>query len=711
MAIDYEKRDGVAYITLNNPAKANILDKPTSDAISEAWIDLWEDRDIRCAILTGAGDRHFCGGHNLAPRQNITEEEREYLRTQRIFWPLAGTVHGQKTGVDGRMGDHYPRVWKPVIAAVNGWAAGAGLYILLSSTDIRIASAEHARFKFALLTQGWLGHGPGASLLIKQLRYIDAMKILLTDEPFDAQEALRIGLVNEVVPHAQLLERAEKIARHIVTLPPVAVRMMKEFVVRFGDLPTDQAWHVQNLINSLLIQTTTDGEEGRQAFNEKRPPNFTGALRRRGEPGRNRRRKTRNGSTRPIAAASSKAVSDCPGPHSSLMGIATLNPSYGAPAAPRTHQTWMWSRLTGYCSRPPEARVRPPLPPLPELPLDEEHPFQPAFAKRLAEDAESEKRNEHQQHNDKAGDGFLQPRTDELAQRGSNRPVMEQADNGFLDNGHDDQQHQEGERLMQCRPDQRSGGVPPADLHCVTEQHEFCQDRGLDDGDAPRSKVDALGMQHRGLHQDHRAKRDVKVDDKDHELFELVNGALLQCRFCVGRDCQDSLLPQDEFPPVGQKAPFFIQRQPAVRNDEASAPSVANPSAIDESAPGFHGLGRSVAIPAANTRTRRDLVRMVRLGGMNRPRVLVIGCRSIGADAAGPVRGRSALGGICLLCRHEQEQSDDEAGHILPPIREIGTPDVGSTSYCEASFCRGNCLLPFSRTAEVVSPCTKYHTS
>ena len=102
LAIDYIKRDGVAYITLNNPGKANILDKPTSDEISAAWIDLWEDRDIRCAILTGAGDRHFCGGHNLAPRENITEEEREYLRTQRIFWPLAGTVHGQKTGVDGR---------------------------------------------------------------------------------------------------------------------------------------------------------------------------------------------------------------------------------------------------------------------------------------------------------------------------------------------------------------------------------------------------------------------------------------------------------------------------------------------------------------------------------------------------------------------------------------------------------------------------------
>ena len=284
MAIDYEKRDCVAYITFNNPDKANILDKETADQISDAWTDLWEDRDVRCAILTGAGDRHFCGGHNLATRPDLTEDDREYLRTNRIFWPLSGTVHGQKTGVDGRMGDHYPRVWKPVIAAVNGWAAGAGLYTLLTSTDIRIASAEHARFKFALLSQGWLGHGPGASLLIRQLRYIDAMKLLLTDEPVDAAEALRIGLVNEVVPHGELMDRAEQIARQIVKLPPVAVRMMKEFVVRFGDLPTDQAWHVQTLINSLLIQTTADGEEGRAAFNEKRPPDFTGALRRRGDP-------------------------------------------------------------------------------------------------------------------------------------------------------------------------------------------------------------------------------------------------------------------------------------------------------------------------------------------------------------------------------------------------------------------------------------------
>jgi (E)-benzylidenesuccinyl-CoA hydratase len=284
MGINYETRDHIARITIANPDRANVLDKATSDELSEAFINVWEDRDVRVAIITGEGDRHFCAGHDLTPRPDLTAEEIEYLRTQKIFWPPAGTVNGAKIGADGRMGDHYPRIWKPVIGAVNGWAAGAGLYLLLSSTDIRIASQEHAKFKFALLSQGWLGAGPGATLLTKQLRYADAMRILLTDEPVLADEALRIGLVNEVVPHDQLLERAEELARQIASMPPVAVRMMKEFVVRFGDASEDQAWQVQHLINTLLIQTTADGEEGRAAFNEKRPPSFTGALRRRGEP-------------------------------------------------------------------------------------------------------------------------------------------------------------------------------------------------------------------------------------------------------------------------------------------------------------------------------------------------------------------------------------------------------------------------------------------
>ena len=285
MGIIYEKKNGIAYITLDNPAKANILDRQTSDEISEAWKEVWEDHGVRVVILTATGDRHFCAGHNLdAPTADMSDEDRAQLLAERTFWPPAGTVNGARIGADGRLGDHYPRIWKPVIGAINGWAAGAGFYLILTSTDIRLACEEHAKFKFALLTLAGLGGGPAATLLPRQIAYADAMRILLTDEPFDAKEALRINLVNEVVPHDGLMARAEEIATHITTMPPLAVRMMKEFVVRFRDVPETEAWRVQGLITTLLGALTTDGDEAREAFREKRPPNFKGGLRQRGEP-------------------------------------------------------------------------------------------------------------------------------------------------------------------------------------------------------------------------------------------------------------------------------------------------------------------------------------------------------------------------------------------------------------------------------------------
>ncbi len=279
MGVIYEKKNHIAYVTINNPEKGNILDRQTTNEISEVWKTIWEDWDVRVAILTGTGDRHFCAGHNLAPPPGVTEEDRTRIRAESIFWPLAGTVNGAQIGADGRLGDHYPQIWKPVIGAINGWAAGAGFYIMLTSTDIRIACEQHAQFKFALLSQGWVGGGPGATYLTRQIAHADAMRILLTDEPFDAKEALRINLINEVVPHDQLMRRAEEIATQIAGMPPLAVRMMKEFVIRFRDVPVTEAWRVQTLINSLLTQLTTDGDEGRQAFLEKRPPNFTGGIR------------------------------------------------------------------------------------------------------------------------------------------------------------------------------------------------------------------------------------------------------------------------------------------------------------------------------------------------------------------------------------------------------------------------------------------------
>ncbi len=279
MTIQYEKDDHVAIITLDNALHANVIDKEHAVQLGGAWKSAWEDRDIRAIVITGAGDQHFCGGHDLSQRNDINELEAEFLALERIFRPPGGYVNGFQSGIDGGMADHFPRIYKPVVAAVNGWAVGAGLYLLLASTDIRVAALENAKFRFGLISRGWVGAGPGATLLIKQLRFVDAMRMLLTDATINAEDAVRIGLVNETAPPDRLMNRALDIARHIATLPPLATSKMKEFVHRYSDLPVEQAWNIQSMINGLLLQTTEDAQEGRRSFTERRAPNVTGQYR------------------------------------------------------------------------------------------------------------------------------------------------------------------------------------------------------------------------------------------------------------------------------------------------------------------------------------------------------------------------------------------------------------------------------------------------
>ena len=276
MTIRYETDRHVAIITISNARRANTLDKSLAVELGEAWAKAWNDRNVRSIIITGEGEAHFCGGHDLSIRDDLSETEHDFLALERIFRPPAGYTNGFQTGIDGGMADHFPRIYKPVVAAVNGWAVGAGLYLLLASSDIRIAAEENANFRFGLISRGWVGAGPGATMLLKQLRYVDAMKMLLADDTVDAQEAVRIGLVNETVPAVQLMPRALEIAHQIAEKPPLATMKMKEFVHRFSDLPVEQAWNVQAMINFLLLQTSQDAQEGRTSFLERRDPVYTG---------------------------------------------------------------------------------------------------------------------------------------------------------------------------------------------------------------------------------------------------------------------------------------------------------------------------------------------------------------------------------------------------------------------------------------------------
>ena len=161
MSIRYETDGAIAVITIDNAHKANTIDKQHALELGQAWVNAWEDRDVRSIVLTGEGDRHFCGGHDLSMRDDVTEQEHDFLAVERIFRPPSGYVNGMRSGLDGGMADHFPRIHKPVVAAVNGWAVGAGLYLLLASTDIRIAAIGQAKFRFGLISRGWVGGWTG----------------------------------------------------------------------------------------------------------------------------------------------------------------------------------------------------------------------------------------------------------------------------------------------------------------------------------------------------------------------------------------------------------------------------------------------------------------------------------------------------------------------------------------------------------------------
>ncbi len=252
----YEKKGAIAYVTLNRPRVLNALNQQTWNELRTVFEDVRDDPEIRGGILTGAGDKAFIAGADIGELAHVTAVEAE-----------------QSSSYGQAVLDLIENLGKPVIAAVNGYALGGGCETAMACT-IRVA-ADHAKFGQPEVTLGLIPGGGGTQRLPRLVGKGRALQLILSGGMIDAQEAHRIGLVNEVVPAGDLLTRAEAILKQIFANAPIAVKFSLEAVNR--GLETNLAEGL-SLEASLfgLCAGTGDKAEGTSAFLAKRAPQFHG---------------------------------------------------------------------------------------------------------------------------------------------------------------------------------------------------------------------------------------------------------------------------------------------------------------------------------------------------------------------------------------------------------------------------------------------------
>jgi enoyl-CoA hydratase/carnithine racemase len=252
----YEKKAAIAAVTLNRPKVLNALNRQTWKELRTVFEDARDDPEIRGVILTGAGDKAFIAGADIGELAHVTAVEAE-----------------QSSSYGQAVLDLIENLGKPVIAAVNGYALGGGCETAMACT-IRLA-AEHAKFGQPEVTLGLIPGGGGTQRLPRLVGKGRALQLILSGGMIDAQEAHRIGLVNEVVPAGDLLTRAEAILKQIFANAPIAVKFSLEAVNR--GLETNLADGL-SLEASLfgLCAGTGDKAEGTSAFLAKRAPQFRG---------------------------------------------------------------------------------------------------------------------------------------------------------------------------------------------------------------------------------------------------------------------------------------------------------------------------------------------------------------------------------------------------------------------------------------------------
>jgi enoyl-CoA hydratase/carnithine racemase len=260
-AIIYEVEDHIAYLTFNRPESMNAFNQQMQREIIAACKAINDDPDVRVAIITGAGGRAFSAGLDL--KERAAGEAMSFV-DRRAVRARAGmeTPHRAIQGID-----------RPTIAAIRGYALGGGLEMALCC-DLRIAATD-ARIGLMEVKRGIIPGAGGTQRLARVVGLSHALRMTLTGDPIDAEEAYRIGLVSEVVPPDELMDAARRLAKAITVNAPIATRLAKEAIHKGFDLPLEDGLRLEVDLSTLIAQTE-DAKEGPRAFAEKRPAVWQG---------------------------------------------------------------------------------------------------------------------------------------------------------------------------------------------------------------------------------------------------------------------------------------------------------------------------------------------------------------------------------------------------------------------------------------------------
>jgi E-phenylitaconyl-CoA hydratase len=255
--VTYETKGRLAYVTINRPDRRNAIDPNTSRELRDVFEAFKSDDNVWVAILTGSGEQAFSAGADLVA---MAEAFAGGAQGPRYDVPFGGITRGFEC-------------WKPIIAAINGYCLAGGLELALAC-DIRVA-AEHASFGLPEPKRAIIPAAGGTQRLPRAVPLAFAMELLLTGNRFDAQTALRFGLVSRVVPADQLMATAEEIASGVLECGPLAVRAIKQAAMQGREISLEEGLKLESQMAGRVFQSE-DAREGPTAFAQKRKPEYKG---------------------------------------------------------------------------------------------------------------------------------------------------------------------------------------------------------------------------------------------------------------------------------------------------------------------------------------------------------------------------------------------------------------------------------------------------